>query len=79
MDGNSKEAQRNPVLHKVVQALHYTERAWNPDVSDYAHGRGQIGTPMRLSGRPQTWADIRWQQDTHTAVLAFKVRRPCLP
>ena len=76
-EGMENDHQRNSVLHKLVEALQYTERACNTDVSGY--GRGQMGAPLRLSGRPGTWVDIHWQEETHATILAFKVvtNAPC--
>ena len=76
-EGMEDDHQRNSVLHKLVEALQYTERACNTDVSGY--GRGQMGAPLRLSGRPGTWVDIQWQEETHATILAFKVvtNAPC--
>ena len=75
IEGMEDNHQRNSVLHKLVEALHYTERACSTDGSGY----GRLGAPMRLSGRPGTWVDVQWQEETNTIILAFKVinNAPC--
>ena len=71
METTSQDTQRNAVLYKIVQGLQHVERAWFTDATGF--GRGQRGASLRLSGRPDTWVDVEWQDDTHTTVLAFKV------
>ena len=64
------ETLYNSVLHKITEALRYTERASSRD--ETGHNRG-CDVPMRLSGRPDTWVDVEWQPEAQTAILAFKV------
>ena len=71
METTAQQPQRNSVLYKIVQALQHVERAWDTDATGF--GRDRTGTSMRLSGRPDTWVDIEWHDDTHTVFLAFKV------
>lgn len=68
MGSRTEELPYNSVLHKIVQGLRYTERAWASDEPGQSH--------MRLTGRPETWVDINWQQETHTVALAFRVLAP---
>ena len=67
---DSDETSYNSVLHKIVEALRYTERASSKRESVHDHG---CDVPMRLSGRPDTWVDIDWQPESQTAILAIKV------